>query len=188
MDPTQGAISLFFMACITYLRKITSASNSRQNENEADELGIKLAAMSCFDTRRAAKVFAKMYEHHIHLEEQFSDMNKDLRHGHHHQTHYQKQKQQQHTIPMDHQTQKDAQVTEIDEPSISPTLPPSPASKRDDRGYTLSSYLDSHPPSLLRYENLLEMSKEENPSKYKSQCSNTRFNFLQSLKVFQQNR
>ena len=35
---------------------------SREHEVEADKLGIQLAAMACFDTRRGAEVFRRMME------------------------------------------------------------------------------------------------------------------------------
>lgn len=38
---------------------------SRDNERSADELGIKLAAMACFDTRAASKVFYKMHKQDV---------------------------------------------------------------------------------------------------------------------------
>jgi predicted Zn-dependent protease len=38
------------------------AAHSRSNETEADDIGCKLAAMSCYDTRRGAEVFRTMQE------------------------------------------------------------------------------------------------------------------------------
>lgn len=38
------------------------AAFSRSHETEADELGCRLAAMSCYDTRRGVEVFRKMQE------------------------------------------------------------------------------------------------------------------------------
>jgi len=60
LDPTEGLASL---AVITSIREIKSslvAAHSRINENEADALGLKLTAMSCFDTERATEVFSKI--------------------------------------------------------------------------------------------------------------------------------
>ncbi len=136
MDPTEGLLSIFIMGFINYIRQISSASHSRQNEKEADELGIQLAAMSCFDTKRAAKVMAKMHQNEIELETEQKTMVKNI--------------------------------------------------NNDDKrggGYALSSFLDSHPPSMLRYETLLELSKVENSDKYHSQCSDTRSKFLRALKL-----
>jgi predicted Zn-dependent protease len=39
------------------------AAKSRSHETEADELGCKIAAMSCFDTKRGAEVFRRMHQH-----------------------------------------------------------------------------------------------------------------------------
>ena len=43
-------------------RQAVVAAFSRSHETEADELGCRLAAMSCYDTRRGAEVFRKMQE------------------------------------------------------------------------------------------------------------------------------
>ena len=127
------------MASLQYIRNILSASHSRHHENEADELGIKLTAMSCFDTKRAPKVFAKMHEH-----------NKDM---------------------MKKMKGNDEVLIENVEK----------ASQKD--GYLLNSYMDTHPPTLLRYENLVKLSKEENPDKYPSNCINVRRKLLKALKL-----
>jgi Zn-dependent protease with chaperone function len=43
-------------------REAVVAAFSRAHETEADELGCKLAAMSCYDTRRGIEVYRKMQE------------------------------------------------------------------------------------------------------------------------------
>ena len=43
------------------------ASFSRENESEADELGLKLAAMACYDTKKGAEVMKKMHDHQVGL-------------------------------------------------------------------------------------------------------------------------
>ena len=43
-------------------REALVAAFSRSHETEADELGCKLAAMSCYDTKRGVEVFRKMQE------------------------------------------------------------------------------------------------------------------------------
>lgn len=43
-------------------REALVAAFSRTHETEADELGCRLAAMSCYDTRRGIEVFRKMQE------------------------------------------------------------------------------------------------------------------------------
>jgi len=47
---------------IESLRRWFGNAYSREHEAEADKLGIQLAAMACFDTRRGAEVFRRMME------------------------------------------------------------------------------------------------------------------------------
>ena len=61
LDPTEGLISLAFMTFLASLRHAIGAEFSRNDEREADELGIKLCAMACFDTKSASKVFHRMH-------------------------------------------------------------------------------------------------------------------------------
>jgi len=61
LDPTEGVLSLAYMSFLGFFRKILSSTHSREHERQADELGIKLAAMACFDTNRASQVFHKMH-------------------------------------------------------------------------------------------------------------------------------
>lgn len=66
------AIQHFFLYVSDYALGIASflsstrealvAAFSRAHEKEADELGLKLAAMSCYDTKRGVEVFRKMEE------------------------------------------------------------------------------------------------------------------------------
>ena len=147
MDPTEGILSLFIMAALRYMRQIISASNSREHEEQADELGLKLAAMSCFDTRKGSKVMASLHE--IKEAAEVPDQ-------------------------IDSTSTKSNDKLKDDHNSDS---------KKDKDGYVLSSLIDSHPPTMLRYENLLKLSKEENPNKYSSRCNNTRRKFLRALKM-----
>lgn len=62
MDPTSGVLSLLFVGSLATLRTAFTAAHSREHEHEADQLGIQLAAMACFDTHRAAAVFRKLHE------------------------------------------------------------------------------------------------------------------------------
>ena len=62
MDPTGGLLSLFFVTGLAGLRKALTASFSRDHEREADQLGIKLAAMACFDTTIAVGSFKRLHE------------------------------------------------------------------------------------------------------------------------------
>ncbi|KAL7548694.1 hypothetical protein ACHAWF_011966 [Thalassiosira exigua] len=61
LDPTDGLLSLSFMGLLASARNVINAAYSRENEREADELGIKFAAMACYDTHAASKVFYKMH-------------------------------------------------------------------------------------------------------------------------------
>ena len=63
LDPTESVLSLGFMSLLAGSRAALLAANSRDAENEADALGIKLAAMGCYDTRAAAEVFDRMHKH-----------------------------------------------------------------------------------------------------------------------------
>lgn len=61
LDPTEGLLSLAFMSVLASVRSAIGAVYSRDNERCADELGIKLTAMACYDTRAASQVFYKMH-------------------------------------------------------------------------------------------------------------------------------
>jgi Peptidase family M48 len=62
MDPTVGIVSMFIMGFLYAARKATSAAYSRDNEREADELGLQLAARACFDTLKGSAVMYKMHQ------------------------------------------------------------------------------------------------------------------------------
>eukprot|EP00986_Skeletonema_menzelii_P000585 scaffold162_cov143-Skeletonema_menzelii.AAC.4 len=61
LDPTEGLLSLAFMTFLASLRHAIGAEFSRNDERDADELGIKLCAMACFDTKSASRVFHRMH-------------------------------------------------------------------------------------------------------------------------------
>ena len=61
LDPTEGLLSLAFMGVLASLRSAIGALHSRENERCADELGIRLTALACYDTRAASQVFYKMH-------------------------------------------------------------------------------------------------------------------------------
>jgi Zn-dependent protease with chaperone function len=65
MDPTSGLLSLGVIGSLATLRTAFTAAHSRDHENQADTMGIQLAAMACFDTLKASEVFRKMHEQHI---------------------------------------------------------------------------------------------------------------------------
>lgn len=67
MDPTEGIVSLGVIAGLAWMRGILMASFSREHENEADELGVKLAAMACYNTKAGSVVMKKMHDHHVQL-------------------------------------------------------------------------------------------------------------------------
>lgn len=63
IDPTDGAMaSLVFLFVVASCRSLLGAGFSQNNEREADELGIKLAAMGCYDTLLASKVFHRIHQ------------------------------------------------------------------------------------------------------------------------------
>jgi Zn-dependent protease with chaperone function len=62
LDPTEGVLTLAVVGGLATLRNALTAAFSRDHEREADELGMKLAAMACFDTQRAAAVFRRLHE------------------------------------------------------------------------------------------------------------------------------
>jgi len=62
LDPTEGLLSLALVGSLATIRKAFTAAFSRDHEREADELGIKLAAMACYDTQRASIVFQRLHE------------------------------------------------------------------------------------------------------------------------------
>ena len=43
------------------MRRALSAAHSRDNEREADDMGVEIAARACFDTVAGAEVMKKMY-------------------------------------------------------------------------------------------------------------------------------
>lgn len=65
LDPTDGVLSLFFASFLSQTRNALIASKSREDEREADELGCKLCAMACFDTKSGSNVFLKMHEYDV---------------------------------------------------------------------------------------------------------------------------
>lgn len=62
LDPTEGLLSLAIVGLLATLRGAATARFSRDHERQADELGIKLAAMACYDTQKAAAVFQRLHE------------------------------------------------------------------------------------------------------------------------------
>ena len=70
IDPTTGLLSLGVIGFLATLRKALTARYSREQEKEADKMGIQLAAMACFDTFKAADVFRRINEQSIAVPDQ----------------------------------------------------------------------------------------------------------------------
>jgi Zn-dependent protease with chaperone function len=62
MDPTAGVISVFVIGLIYAARRALAAAYSRENEMQADDLGVQLAAAACYDTVAGSKVMYKMHQ------------------------------------------------------------------------------------------------------------------------------
>jgi Zn-dependent protease with chaperone function len=62
MDPTAGLLSVFVIGLIYAARRAVSAAYSRDNELQADDLGLQLAASACYDTAAGSKVMYKMHQ------------------------------------------------------------------------------------------------------------------------------
>ncbi|VEU38723.1 unnamed protein product [Pseudo-nitzschia multistriata] len=62
LDPTEGLLSLGLASFLSNSREAVVASFSRAHEREADELGCRIAAMACYDTKRGIEVLRKMQE------------------------------------------------------------------------------------------------------------------------------
>lgn len=65
LDPTAGLVSLAVIGALAAVHKALAAAHSRENEREADDLGVQLAAKACFDTVKGVHVMRKMHEHSI---------------------------------------------------------------------------------------------------------------------------
>lgn len=111
MDPTSGLLSVAVIGLLAGTRKALTAAHSRENETEADILGIQLAARACFDTSVGSKVMYKMNQLRISAE-------------------------------------------------------PAPVSEAS----LFRQLLDTHPPTLERYQRLQNLSETENHSKY-NECA-----------------
>lgn len=61
LDPF-GVSTIFAAGLLAKFASFEQASHSRHNETEADETGLKIAALACFDTHSAPAVFGKLAE------------------------------------------------------------------------------------------------------------------------------
>lgn len=59
MDPT-GAASFFFDMAASYARQAVETAYSRRDERDADELGVLLVSLSCYDVNAAVNLHQKM--------------------------------------------------------------------------------------------------------------------------------
>jgi Zn-dependent protease with chaperone function len=112
IDPTAGAFSVAVMAMLASLRHAMSTAYSRENEYEADRIGLQIAARACFDTNRGVDVIRKMHDFKV-------------------------------------------------------------AAQPNVQSSRVSQVYDTHPPTLDRFDRLVEAAKIENYKKYK-QCANKR--------------
>ena len=62
MDPTAGLLSVLVIGTIFAARQLVSAAYSRENEIQADDLGLEIAAAACYDTVAGCKVMYKMHQ------------------------------------------------------------------------------------------------------------------------------
>lgn len=62
MDPTAGLLSVFVMGLLFAIRKMITAAHSRENEMQADDLGLLLAGKACYDIIRGVQVMYKMHQ------------------------------------------------------------------------------------------------------------------------------
>jgi Zn-dependent protease with chaperone function len=65
IDPTQGVLALGVIALLAFLRSLLTAAHSRENEREADDIGLRLAARACFDTVKGVEVMRKLHQHSV---------------------------------------------------------------------------------------------------------------------------
>jgi Zn-dependent protease with chaperone function len=165
MDPTAGVISLGFITLLYYIRSMISASYSRENEYEADELGLIITARACFDTISGVDVMYKLYEHGIGIHKNDpipANANKETGWG---------------------IFRRKPPLSTVDNELVA-------ESKKHEEQIVLqpsnSSVFDSHPPTLERYIRLKQMALpdggNENYTKYKNQqCSNITSRFFNTL-------
>jgi Zn-dependent protease with chaperone function len=131
MDPTAGALSVLVIGAIYAARRLVSAAYSRENEVQADALGLEIAASACYDTVAGCKVMYKM--HHV-------------AHG---------------------TSQVSAKDSKIPDVVDAETLK-APSSSSS----AIVRLMDTHPPSLDRYETMLVTAQNgENYTKYIN-CAN----------------
>ena len=145
MDPTAGLLSVFVIGAIFAARRLVSAAYSRENEIQADDLGLEIAAAACYDTVAGCKVMYKMH--------QVSNGTTPLS-----------------VVGGNTPTVRDTETLGV------------PASSSS----SIAQLMDTHPPSLDRYERMLVTAQNgENYTKYVN-CANISrrlFNVLWGTKI-----
>ena len=74
IDPTSGVLSLFIIGGLAAGRGALTAAYSRDNERQADDMGVEIAARACFDTMVGSEVMKKL--HHLSTLESESTLSK----------------------------------------------------------------------------------------------------------------
>ena len=140
MDPTAGVLAVFVIGAIYAARRLVSAAYSRENEIEADDLGIEIAAAACYDTIAGCKVMYKM-----------------------------------------HQVSNDTALLSGSNSNTSGVVDAETLKAPSSISPAIAHLMDTHPPSLDRYERMLASAKNgENYTKYVN-CANIRQRFLNLL-------
>ena len=193
LDPSEGLLTVLFIPTLAFVRSAIAASHSRRNEMEADMLGIKIAAMACFDTRRAPQVFRKMALHDLErsggaLTSVDADVNSKLGRR---PTVQQEMETTQGDQSSGEEGGGDGEVLNTtrssdesnghgndkgqrQESDVGKPLP-----TPESRG--LLSFIDTHPPTTERYMYLEAASEEENADRYKdTHCIRLKKKFLGS--------
>jgi len=123
MDPTEGFLSMGFIYLLAQVHRLLLAAYSRENERQADELGIQIAARACFDTAVGCHVLHKMHDWSV---------------------------------------------------SAAPDPDSMPQWQWAATRLLVPPWLDTHPPTLERWERVQVLSATENYTKYAhAQCANT---------------
>jgi len=62
MDPTEGFLSMGFNFLLAQVHRLLLVAYSRENEWQADEMGIQITAQTCFDTSVGCHMLHKMHD------------------------------------------------------------------------------------------------------------------------------
>jgi Zn-dependent protease with chaperone function len=143
MDPTAGLVSVAIMGLLYAARQALSAAYSREHERQADELGLELAALACFDTQKGSHVMYKMHQ----------------------------------ATTSGSTAQSSCLSTATNDTTSTKTT----SSSKDTVTATVAGLLDSHPPTLARWEQMERTAREgENYTKH-DHCASISSRFLHAL-------